>query len=310
MSPASAASPAPGTSPARSAAASPAPGARTALRTALRAGLQRARIELRQQLTSAQDVWGTLFFPVLSLIVMYVLRDSRVPGTGFSLGTRSVPGVLGMNVVLGALTVLAMTLTMDREDGTLLRAKATPHGVPGYLTGRLLSRAATTVLGVLVLLLPAGFLFDGLELGGAQSWFTLAWVLALGLLAVLPWGAVAGASFGSAQSLGVLTVPVMLLMVISGVFYPVGAFPGWLQWIAQVFPVYWLGLGLRSALLPYGLGAAELGGSWRHLETAGVLAGWALAGLVVAPFVLRRMARRESGASVAARREKALQRPV
>jgi ABC-2 type transport system permease protein len=32
--------------------------------------------------------------------------------------------------------------------------------------------------------------------------------------------------------------------------------------------------------------------------------------LLVAPIVLRRMARRESGSSVAARREKALQRPT
>jgi ABC-2 type transport system permease protein len=34
---------------------------------------------------------------------------------------------------------------------------------------------------------------------------------------------------------------------------------------------------------------------------------WAVAGLVLAPMVLRRMARRESGSSVQARREKAMQ---
>lgn len=86
--------------------------------------------------------------------------------------------------------------------------------------------------------------------------------------------------------------------------------PGWLQWVAQVFPVYWLGLGMRSALLPDALSAAEIGESWRHLETLGVLGMWAIIGFVVAPIVLRRMAQRESGSSVAARREKALQRPM
>jgi ABC-2 type transport system permease protein len=35
---------------------------------------------------------------------------------------------------------------------------------------------------------------------------------------------------------------------------------------------------------------------------------WALLGLIVAPIVLRRMARRESGSKVAERRAKALQR--
>ncbi|HZM80188.1 MAG TPA: hypothetical protein VFC19_31015 [Candidatus Limnocylindrales bacterium] len=81
-----------------------------------------------------------------------------------------------------------------------------------------------------------------------------------------------------------------------------------LQWIAQVFPIYWLGLGMRSALLPGDLAAVEIGHSWRHLETVGVLGAWAVLGLVLAPIVLRRMARRESGSAVDARRQKAMQR--
>ena len=67
---------------------------------------------------------------------------------------------------------------------------------------------------------------------------------------------------------------------------------------------------MRSALLPDNLAAVELGHSWRHLETLGVLGLWAVLGLVLAPVVLRRMARRESGSSVAARREKAMQRVI
>ena len=75
-----------------------------------------------------------------------------------------------------------------------------------------------------------------------------------------------------------------------------------------MFPIYWLGLGMRSALLPDSLVSVEIGDSWRHLETIGVLGVWAVAGLILAPIVLRRMARRESGSSVAERRHKAMQR--
>lgn len=42
--------------------------------------------------------------------------------------------------------------------------------------------------------------------------------------------------------------------------------------------------------------------------TAGVLGAWAVVGLVLAPMVLRRMARSVSGASVEAGRQKAAQR--
>jgi ABC-2 type transport system permease protein len=100
----------------------------------------------------------------------------------------------------------------------------------------------------------------------------------------------------------------MGLTAISGIFYPISTLSEWLQVIAQVFPMYWLGLGMRSALLPDSAVVVEIGQSWRHLETLGVLAVWAVIGLTLAPIVLRRMARRESGSSVAARRDKALQR--
>jgi ABC-2 type transport system permease protein len=72
--------------------------------------------------------------------------------------------------------------------------------------------------------------------------------------------------------------------------------------------MYWLGLGMRSALLPAAAVSVELGGSWRHLETIVALGTWAVLGLIVAPIVLRRMARRESGSTVAERREQLLQR--
>ena len=104
-----------------------------------------------------------------------------------------------------------------------------------------------------------------------------------------------------------MSFPVMSLIAISSIFYPITSMPQWLQWAAQVFPVYWLGLGMRSALLPASAASVEIGDSWRHLETLGVLGAWALLGLPVAPIVLRRMARRESGPAVAARRDKALQ---
>lgn len=100
----------------------------------------------------------------------------------------------------------------------------------------------------------------------------------------------------------------MIIAAISGIFYPIYALPGWLQGIAQVFPIYWLGLGTRSALLPDSAVAAEIGESWRTLETVGVLGVWAAAGLLLAPVILRRMARRESGSDMEQRRQQAMQR--
>jgi ABC-2 type transport system permease protein len=100
------------------------------------------------------------------------------------------------------------------------------------------------------------------------------------------------------------------LVALSGIFYPITHLAGWLQAIGQLFPMYWLGLGMRAALLPSHLASVEIDGSWRLPYVFLVLALWSVAGLAAAPPVLRRMARRESGSRVAARRERAMLRPT
>jgi ABC-2 type transport system permease protein len=101
--------------------------------------------------------------------------------------------------------------------------------------------------------------------------------------------------------------PVLVLVGISGIFFPIQSLWGWVQTLAQLFPMYWVGLGMRSAFLPEGAAALEIGGSWRTLQTVLVLAAWAVLGSLVAPVVVRRMARRQSGSQVQAAREQALQ---
>jgi ABC-2 type transport system permease protein len=285
------------TTPATTTSASPAV-------AAARAGLARGRAEVRQTLTNGQDLWNYLFPTAIFLVVMFFMRDATVPGTTFSLGSRTLPSVIGMGVAFGGLVTLMMALAVEREDGTLLRAKAIPNGMLGYLVGKIVSVSGMTIVGQLFVLIPSLFMLDGISI----DWFTLAWVLVLGLVATLPLGAVAGSLFSNPRNSGLLMLPVMGLVAVSGIFYPIGSMPEWVQGLAQVFPIYWLGLGMRSAMLPDGLAAVEIGESWRHLETLGVLGAWAVVGLLVAPMVLRRMARRESGSSVAERRQKAMQR--
>ncbi|MBE1485275.1 ABC transporter permease [Plantactinospora soyae] len=275
---------------------------------AVRSGVQRGGIEVRQSLTSVQDLWNYLFPNLAFLAVMFFMGDATVPGTEFSLGARTLPSVLGGGLAFGSLVTMMMTLTVEREDGTLLRAKAIPNGMLGYLVGKVVQVSGMSLIGSAVLLFSGVFLVDGLALDSPAAWLTLLWVLALGLVACLPLGAIFGSLFANPRNVGVITLPIMGLVATSGIFYPLTTFPVWLQWIGQAFPVYWLGLGMRSALLPDEMAAVELGGSWRQLETFGVLGAWAVVGLVVAPIVLRRMARRESGSSVAARKEKAMQR--
>jgi ABC-2 type transport system permease protein len=275
---------------------------------AVRAGFERGWIEFKQSYTNADSLIPTVILAGGFVLVLVLTRGSVVPGTHFSLGATMLVSIMGMNIGVNGLATMAALLATEREDGTLLRAKATPNGMAGYLIGKIVAVSGIILIGVATTFIPASLLFHGLAVGSVTGWLTLAWVLALGLIATLPMGAVIGSLFPSARSAGLITLGTGALVAISGIFYPITHLPHWMQWVGQVFPLYWLGLGMRSALLPASLASVEIGHSWRHLATFGVLSAWAVAGLVLAPVLLRRMARHESGSAVAARREKAMLR--
>jgi len=283
-----------------------------AIRAAVRAGFNHGWIELSHCFTMVEDAFEILPLPLVSVVILLAVdsKNDHLPGTHFLISSTILVGMLVMNVAFNGMIGLGMRLTAEREDGTLLRAKATPNGMLGYLIGRIVVVSGTIMLTVVSLLIVGLAPFGGLALGRAMTWLTLTWVLALALLAILPIGAVLGSLFPSVRSATVLMLGSFGLIGISGIFYPITHLPTWLQWVGQAFPLYWLGLGVRSAVLPGNLAAVEIGHSWRHLATAGVLGAWAIAGLVLAPILLRHAARRVSGSSVAARRERAMTRGI
>ena len=185
-----------------------------------------------------------------------------------------LPGVLGMFVAFGMMLVI-QSLTSDREDGTLLRAKASPGGIPTYLVSKLVTTSLTVLAYLLLIAIPSSVLVDGLDTGSPRAWLTMAWVVGLGLVATQLLGAVLGSMTASPRVASYIALVVMALVAISGIFYPLTALPGWLQWVGQASPIYWLGLGMRSALLPPAAAIAEVNGSWRTGQTAAILLGWA-----------------------------------
>ncbi|MFC4374026.1 ABC transporter permease [Nocardia halotolerans] len=277
------------------------------MNTAIRAGLARGVIELRQNYTNAPDLIGQFLTPAITLGVLFLLRNRSYGDSGLSIAELALPGLLGSIIAFNGMYALLNVLVLDREDGTLLRAKAVPRGLSGYFVGKIVSTTGSVVAQVVIVLGVGMVIIGGSSLSGLGAVTTFVWVVVLGLLAVLPLGAALGSVLDT-RSAFLLTMPLMGLIAISGIFYPITALPGWLQAIGQLFPMYWLGLGMRSALLPADAVAIEIDASWRHLETVAVLGVWAVAGLLIAPIVLRRMAAHESGAVMASRREKAMQR--
>ena len=277
---------------------------------AIRTGIQRGWTEFIQSLRSPQDQGFYIFMSLAILTYLYFNRNNEVEGAGqiLSFPTFAMPSILGGLVAFGMIIGPAYSLAMEREDGTLLRAKAVPNGVLGHVTGHVVSNTVSIIPSFAVILIPGMLLFPGLMSNGLEGWFTVLWVTVLGILATLPIGMIIGSLVPGVQKVGTWgMLPFIALTIISGIFFPIQALAGWVQVVAQIFPLYWLGLGMRSAFLPEAAAAIEIGGSWRTGWTVLVLSLWAAAGLVIAPRVLRRMARRQSGSQVEAAREQAMQ---
>lgn len=277
---------------------------------AIKVGLARGWHEFRLGLKSPQD-WGFYVFLAGATVgYLWLNRNNEIEVAGFSMSLPAfvMPSMLGALIAFGLVIGPGYALAMEREDGTLLRSKAVPHGVSGYVTGQVVLNSLGIVPTFIIVLVPSTFLFGDLMQNGAVGWLTVAWVTILGLLATLPLGIILGSLVPNVQKMGTWGFfPIMALVAISGIFVPIQTLWGWVQVVAQIFPIYWLGLGMRFAFLPDSAAALEIGGSWRTGWTVVVLLLWAGIGLFLTPRVLQHMAKRQSGSAVEAAREESMQ---
>ncbi|MCW7990444.1 multidrug ABC transporter permease [Streptomyces platensis subsp. clarensis] len=265
----------------------------------------RGGIELRHLLRNPKELSGHLVNVVVALLLAGYLND-KVPGTQVPMAHLTLSGFAAYLLFQIGLVNLPQILVTEREEGALLRLRATPGGIPAYLVAKSLLVVAMA-FGTLVLLLgTAALLVDGPLPHGPAGWLTLLWVSALGLLAVVPLGAAIGAVLPNPrEALALIMLPVMALLITSGAMFPLASLPAVVQKIASVFPLKWMAQGLRSALLPDAARAAEPAGSWELPTVALILTAWAILGFLLAVPLLRRAARRESGSRLTERHRKA-----
>jgi len=159
---------------------------------AARLGLSRGWSEFRQSLTHSQDVGFNITVTVAFAVVLYFQRNSTVDGTDQSLAAMTLPSMLGMMIAFGGLFGTAGKLAVEREDGTLLRAKAVPHGMTGYLVSLAVLVFLTGIVTLVIILVAGVFFVPGLAATGLSGWLTFGLVYVLGLLATVPIGAVLG----------------------------------------------------------------------------------------------------------------------
>lgn len=247
--------------------------------------LRRTWIEMLAFLRERDAVVFILAYPLIMMAIFSTVFGQEEQGTAAGsvpYAQYFLPGMVATGVMLTSFQNLAISITVERDDGTLKRLRATPLPATSYFLGKVGQVLIITTVQTAALLLLSATAFDVPMPTTVSAWATFVWVFVLGTAT----GSVLGVAFSSVPRSGksvtaVVTPIVLVLQFISGVFFAFFALPSWMQQVASVFPLKWLAQGMRSVFLPPEAVALEVGGSWQHGATAAVLVAWLVVGLVV-----------------------------
>ena len=152
------------------------------------------------------------------------------------------PGILAMNMMFSALWGVGYVVVRYRKNGTLKRLKATPLTALEYLSAQMFSRIFLLMFTLTVVWLGSDLIFHFQVLG---SYATLAFVFFLGGLSLCAMGLVLAARGTSEEfASGILNFITWPMMFLSEVWFSMEGAPGWLQKVADIFPLTHL---LRAA---------------------------------------------------------------
>ena len=157
-----------------------------------------------------------------------------------------VPGILGMQIMFTGIYG-CLTIIQQRQAHILKRLGCTPLRRSTLVISELIFRMAV-VLVTTALIIAVGRLAFHVQMVG--SWPMLCGMAVLGTLAFVSIGYLIAAFIRTQQGaepiINIITFPMMFL---SGTFFPVESFPGWLAPVVKALPLTYLSDALRQIMV-------------------------------------------------------------
>jgi ABC-2 type transport system permease protein len=192
----------------------------------------------------------TLVQPLLFLFVLGsgLQQLSQASTHGVDLKTFIYPGILCISVMFTAM-FSAASIVWDREFGFLREMMVAPVRRSSIVIGKVLGGATVAGLQGLIVVALAG------AVGVPYAPALIVGIILLQLLlafAVTAFGVMVAARIKQMQSfMGVMQMIVMPMFFISGVFFPVGNLPGWLQVLTRIDPLTYAVDPIRRAVFDH-----------------------------------------------------------
>ena len=218
----------------------------------------------------------TFAFPLMFLVIFTALLGRGqvvIGGRQISQATYYVAAMAAFSVITACYTNIAISVTFQRDAGVLKRIQGTPLPGAAYLSARMIH--AMLIAIVLVIITTAfGKAFYDAAIPSGVALLRSVVVLVVGSASFCALGLAFTAVIPNADaSPALVNASILPLLFLSGIFIPLGdSAPEWIRWIGRVFPVKHFSDGMQAGFL----------GTAFHWSDVLVVAGWGLAGLVLA----------------------------
>jgi ABC-2 type transport system permease protein len=220
------------------------------------------------------EVAWFLYTVANTLTIVFIAKGAEAAGYRLDVNRETIVLLVGAVVwsYLGLLfEIVTETVAWERWEGTIEYTFMAPLSRPAHLLGM---GAFAVVYGVLRTMLLFGVVSAFLDVSYANADFASAMVvLAVSSISFVGIGMMTAVlpliSPEKGTQLGFIAQG--LLLVISGVYYPVSVLPQWMQWLSVVSPATYTLEGARKAILD-GAGVAALWGEIWPLLLIGVIA--------------------------------------
>ena len=175
------------------------------------------------------------------------LKETQVEGREYKMIDFILPGQLGFSILSAGVFGTAFVFFSLRQTMVLKRFFATPVKRTYIVLGEALSRVVFQLAGALVIIILGKYVFGFTLVNGFVTLLNLLLLSALGLIVFMGFGFVVSGLAPNESVIppiaNIVTLPQFLL---SGTFFPIDAFPDWLQVISKMLPLTYLNDALRK----------------------------------------------------------------
>ena len=228
------------------------------------------------------SVFFTVLLPLIFLFIFATIfgNDTIEELGGVKTTTYYVPAILTLAVISATMVSPAISITADRETGVLKRVRGTPLPSSVFIAGRV-GNALVISLLMLVVVTLLGRIVYGVSIPEETLPAVLV-TLIVGAASFACLGFAMTVIIPSEQAAPAVTNAIALpLYFISGIFIPENEIPDGVLHFADLFPFRHFFEAFFNAFDPNTTG---IGFEWGNLA---IVAGWGLAGLVIAALFFR-----------------------